>query len=230
MGRGRSGISAGTTGKSVTSVVTQGGNTLDISATPLVYGGNDKGISPAQRKALEAQEKKRLTAKREHAMLVGQDGSIVGAEVHGGGGSCPIPWGWTQVQGAVLTHNHPRSTGEEYTIGGTFSPGDVRHFANSKYSTIRASAAEGTYSMTKGNGFDKDGFLKYASSISRQATSDRNTKLKQLQQDVASNKITYTQYRNRTTKTFNEMLIQVHNGFIAGQKQYGYTYTLEGRN
>ena len=229
MGRGSSGITAGSTGKTVTSIVTQGGNTLDLTYTPLVYGGLDKSISKAARTALETQEKKRLTAKREHALLVGDDGSIAGAEVNGGSGSCPIPYSWTQTRGAILTHNHPRGKGEEYTIGGTFSPGDARHFANSKYATIRASAAEGTYSMTKGKNFDSAGFLNYAKSIDSAASKNRNRKLAKLKQDCVNGTITYTQYRNRSTKTFNEMLIEIHNGYIAGQKQYGYTYTLEGK-
>ena len=212
----------------MTSVIAQSGNKINLFNTPLVYG-IDKNITAAQRKTLEAQEKKRETALREHALLVGQNGSVAGAEVNGGSGSCQIPMGWSWKPGAILTHNHPRGSGEDWLIGGTFSGADLRLFASGKYGAIRASAAEGTYSISKNPGFDADGFKKYARSISAAATKKRNQLLKIAQQDCASNKITYKDYCKANNKTFNEMLIEVHNGLIAGQQKYGYSYALERR-
>ena len=227
MGRGSSGITSGTV---ATSVVTQAGKKINLAGTPLIYGGLDKSISAAQRKILEAQEKKRLVAKREHALLVGQDGSVAGAEVHGGSGSCKIPIGWSYTKGAVLTHNHPRGgAGEDWVIGGTFSPGDIKHFSNGRYATMRASAAEGTYSITKGSNFNGAGFITYAKGVSAAATRKHNQTTNQLKQDCASNKITYTDYRKGCNKAFNSMLIEIHNGLMSGQKTYGYSYTLERR-
>lgn len=225
MGRGSSGIGSGST---VTSVMSQGGKKINLFSTPLVYG-LDKNITQAQRKTLEAQEKKRETAVIEHALLVGQDGSVAGAEVSGGSGSCNIPGNWSWKQGAILTHNHPRGAGEDWLIGGTFSTTDLRLFASGKYGAMRASAAEGTYSISKDKGFDANGFASYVRKIASTATRKRNKAVKIAQQDCVNKKITYTDYAKASNKTFNEMLVEVHNGLIAGQQKYGYSYALERR-
>ena len=43
-------------------------------------------------------------------------------------------------------------------------------------------------------------------------------------------KITATEYNTRNKNAFNKMLIALHNDLLAGQSQYGYSYTLEDKN
>jgi len=134
------------------------------------------------------------------------------------------------ANGATLTHNHPRGKGEEGQLGGTFSAQDMRTFSNNRMSTMRASAAEGTYSITKTAGFDRSGFSSYISSIHKKNDSIMQSAHKQLTNDIVSGKVTgYREAKKRSDAIFNAFLINLHNDMIAGQKQYGYTYTLERR-
>ena len=42
-------------------------------------------------------------------------------------------------------------------------------------------------------------------------------------------KVSYSDYMKKANNNFNNYLVEVHNGMLAGQKQYGYNYTLEER-
>ena len=226
MGRGSSKTSGGG-GITVTSVVTQGGVTLDLTNTPLVYGAKDSMVTGAERQTLEGQENKRLTAKIEYGLMVDGNGNVIDQEYRGGKGSVSIPYRVNNTPGATLTHNHPRGSGEEGCLGGTFSSADLKNFENYRYKTIRASAAEGTYSLSKTTKFDRTGFTNHAISVNKAAKAKKNAGYKQVENDYYSGKINYSQYKTGRTRVFNEFLIDIHNGLLAGQKQYGYVYTLE---
>lgn len=75
MGKGKSPLRGGGTAK--TQVATQSGIVADLTGTPLVYGAKDSALSVRQRVAMEAQEKKRLTAKIEYAMSVDANGGVL---------------------------------------------------------------------------------------------------------------------------------------------------------
>ncbi len=83
MGRGSSGAKGGSGSggqQIVTQVVTQGGQTLDLSSMPLVYGDKDAAITGAVRSVLEAQEQKRSKAKIEYGIITDANGNIIGNE------------------------------------------------------------------------------------------------------------------------------------------------------
>lgn len=240
MGRGRSKLGKSAKGapgttpevKGVTSVVTQSGQTVDLTDTPLIYGDNDPTISGALRNAVESQEKKRLSAKIEYAIVYDSGGNALISEAKGGKSGVRISV-IALNRGEVMTHNHPRGKGEEGVLGGTFSYADLNTFASRNFRTIRASAAEGTYSMTKTSGFDPAAFKKFAKGVSDKHDTiyrDAMTKLNsEAGAKIRRGEMAWTDYKAQADKLFNAMLVGCHNDMLAGQKQYGYTYTLEGR-
>lgn len=228
MGTGKSGLS-GRSGTMATSVVVQSGDTVDLSEFPLIYGKSDSAISGALRLALEAQEEKRLKAKTEYAIVTDDNGNIIGKEMHGGKGSVRIPE-WDLMRSSVLTHNHPRGTGQEGELGGTFSPADLTTFSvRNNLKTIRASAAEGTYSITKDKNFDIKAFNGYVNSVNAKRAAALKTESKKIVNKVKNGTLEYNDYKKESTKLFNQYLVALHNDYIAGQKEYGYKYTLERR-
>lgn len=230
MGRGRSKVGGGGGGgsKQVTTVTVQSGATVQLDQ-PLVYGAKDPAVTGAVRTAIEAQETKRLTAKVEYAYVADQNGNQIGSERRGGAGSVSTPL-WYFQQDATFTHNHPRNnTNEAGYLGGTFSNADLYSFSSTRIRTFRASAAEGTYSISKTSAFHARQFMRYANSLDKTATSNHKARVNKLAADVSSGKLTWSAYKQQTSNSFNSMLIELHNGLLAGQAQYGYTYTLEGR-
>jgi hypothetical protein len=231
MGRGSSksgGGGGGLTPK--TQVVTQDGTVLDLSDNPLVYGKADAAVTGALRNALEAQESKRLKMVTEYGLVVDANGDPIGSERHGGRSSVAIPtWTLNSDKAAAFTHNHPRGSGEAGQLGGTFSDADLDGFSREKVRTYRASAAEGTYSITKTASFNGRAFNTFQHGLQSQMEAAHNQRHSQLKADLRSGKINYKTYLQGHTNSFNKMLVDLHNGLLAGQSQYGYTYTLEAR-
>lgn len=231
MGRGSSKANGGGSGlMAVTTVTTQDGTVLDLSENPLVYGTNDAAVTGALRNAIEAQETKRLPMVTEYGLVLDGNGNPIGSERHGGKNSVRIPtWTLNSDQAAAFTHNHPRGKGEKGLLGGTFSDADLDGFSREKVKTYRASAAEGTYSITKTAGFNGRAFNSFQNNLNRQCEAQHNQRHSQLKKDLRSGKIDYNTYRQGHANSFNKMLVDLHNGLLAGQSQYGYTYTLEAR-
>lgn len=114
--------------------------------------------------------------------------------------------------------------------GGTGNrDGDISTFIANPVRTIRASAAEGTYSMSKGPSFDGRGLLRFAQTAERDARKVYKDKCKAAFDSVRRGDISWAEYHAACDKAFNAMLVSKHNAFLAGQSQYGYTYTLERR-
>ena len=189
----------------------------------LKYGKKDPTLTTATRKTIEAWETKRGNAKVEYAYSVYEDGTPVGNEVRGGKGSVRSPLSY-KGEGTTFTHIHPRGDG---MLGGTFSDADLRNFANNKVKTSRAKAKEGTYSISKTDSFDAQGFKSYINKAQGDFTSTYRTKVGSLSKDYRSGKIGYDDYAKGNAKAFNTALVSLHNAYAKGQKQYGYTYTLE---
>lgn len=210
---------------SVTTVQAANGEEIDLNGVPLVYGERDSALTDAQRKSIEAQEKKRLSAKIEYSAIYDKDGNIVGQETKGGKESVRTPLRYFQ-EDATFTHNHPRDAG---MLGGTFSDADINTLVTTKVSTLRASAKEGTYSMTKGPNFDGDGLMSYIRSESSKNEGKYSQASSALRDKIRSGSIQYSDYMKQAYGLFNQFLIDEHNSFLAGQKKYGYTYTLERR-
>lgn len=188
----------------------------------LMFGKDDKAVTGIVRKNITDWESKRRKNKIEYAYAVDANGNQIWREVKGGKGSVRVPV--TMHNGEVFTHIHPRGDG---ILGGTFSFADMRNFANYKNKTVRAAAKEGTYSISKGNKFDSSSFKSYASKLDSEFTSKLNTRVKGLNADYRNGKISYDDYSKAYAKAFNTSLVELHNGYLKGQKQYGYTYTLE---
>ena len=228
MAKGSSGIAGGTSGNAKAEIVVQSGDKVMLDS-PLIYGQKDQAVTGNVRTAIEAQETKRLTAKSEYGLMLDKYGNPVGSEVHGGKGSVRMPYGVFLTKGGIFTHNHPCGKGEEGVLGGTFSPADMKTFAKNPTWTMRASAAEGTYSITKTLSFDSAGFNSYVSKINSAATSALNKANTDLLNNVRMGNVAYSDYTQKAKNNFNNFLVEVHNGMLAGQKQYGYNYTLEER-
>ena len=193
----------------------------------LVFGGLDKAVPDAVRKNLDAWETKRSKAKIEYAMSYYPDGTPIGKEVRGGKGSVRSPLSYHATDGATFTHNHPRGDG---LLGGTFSGADLRNFANGGNTTTRATAKEGTYSISKTKNFDSKGFNSYVAKVEADATKAYKSEHKKISDAYKNNKISYEEATLKQGKAFNTFLVNLHNTYREGQKQYGYTYTLEKRN
>ena len=228
MAKGNSGISGGMATNAKNKVVVQSGDEISLDS-PLIYGQKDAAISGDVRTALEAQETKRLKAKTEYGLMLNRFGNPVGPEVHGGKGSVSMPYYTFLTKDGIFTHNHPRGKGDEGVLGGTFSTADMKTFAETPTRTMRASASEGTYSITKTLSFDKAGFNSYISKIDSTASATLEKANTNLLNDAKMGKVSYSDYMQKFNNNFNNYLVEVHNGMIAGQKQYGYNYTLEER-
>ena len=222
---GGRGASAGT-GDEARRVTIKGGEVVDLSDNPLKYGKEDSALTPAQRWNIEAQEDKRRNNLIEFGFAVDKNGLVVG-EKRGGKGSMR-PTAAMVTRGEVFTHNHPRDFGAG-VLGGTFSDADMDFFTTYRIRTMRASAYEGTYSITKGAGFASTAFLKWFSDADRSAKAEHNARSKALYNEAKSGQITYDEYNARRNASFNRFLVEMHNTLLKGQKIYDYTYTLERR-
>lgn len=220
MAKGSSGISGGSGG----TVAVKSVGPIDLSNNPLVYGGDDPGVSGSARAAVVAWENKRAANKLEYNISVDQDGNPLHKEVRGGKGSVRVPIVGLS-EGAIHTHIHPRE--DEGVLGGTFSDADLRNFANHGVATYRARAKEGAYSISKTGNFDKNGFNSYVQQINNKHRAELNTNLQNVAKRYSDKSYTYDQYSKAYNDAFNSFLVNVHNDLLAGQKQYGYSYTLE---
>lgn len=190
----------------------------------LKYYGNDKTVKGAVRQSIEAWETKRAKAKIEYAYSVDANGNMIDRERKGGKGSVRASYPMHNTPGATFTHIHPREDG---VLGGTFSTADLNNFARFANTTVRAKAKEGTYSISKGKNFDAIGFMSYVKQADYSANKDYKSKMKVLNKQYRESSISYDEYYKKSAKEFNTMLVNLHNAYKQGEKQYGYTYTLE---
>ena len=189
----------------------------------LKYGAKDTALTPEARKAIEAWEAKRVKNKVEYAYSVYEDGTPVGKEIRGSKGSVTSPLSY-KADGTTFTHIHPRGDG---MLGGTFSDADLRNFARNPGKTIRAKAKEGAYSISKTANFDAVGFRSFIVQANSAFESSYKSKANALVKDYRNGKISYEGYLKSNAKAFNTALVELHNTYSSGQKQYGYKYTLE---
>ena len=223
---GRGASSAGGSGSAKGELVLPNGSKIEFEGE-LRYGGNDKALSGAARTAVTNWEAKRVKNKVEYAYSVDANGNPLGAEVRGSKGSVRVPRYYHDTPGATFTHIHPRGDG---MLGGTFSSADLSNFANRSQKTVRAAAKEGTYSISKGKSFDATGFRSFVASAESSFKSTYRAKESALSKQYRNGKISYSDYLKGNAKAFNTALVQLHNTYRSGQKQYGYSYTLEKTN
>lgn len=209
--------------------ITIGNNETCYFDGELKYGNNDVYMSETVRTIAKYWENKRLKNKIEYALVLDSNGNEVGyGEIKGSKNKTSIPNNYLDVDNSTLTHIHPREDG---MFGGSFSYGDMVGLTkHENLKTIRAVAKEGTYSMTKNKNFNSTEAIKYFKSINQRNDSIFIPKLKQLTNDYRSGKMQWNEYDKEWKKINNNALIDLHNGYLAGQKQYGYKYTLEKRS
>ena len=160
----------------------------------------------------------------EYAFAVDGNGDPVGREIRGGRGSVSVPRSYHDQEGGVFTHIHPREAG---VLGGTFSDADLYNFAKGKSKGTRAAAKEGTYSISKTGNFDRKGFEAYVAQCNKEFDSNINRMAKDARDAFYAGKVDYSSYRAMHRKNANTALVNLHNAYAAGQKKYGYVYTLE---
>ena len=210
----------------VTRVVVQSGDEVDLSQYPLEYGENDPAMSDEERKLVSDFEEQHRGRKSEYAQILDDQGK----EIHtakGGKNSCRLPM-WAIMKAKILTHVHPRGKGEEGLLGGPFSDADMKIFAhNAGMQTIRASAEEGIYSMSKGADFDAKAFRSWFKAQDKAAQAQHSADVNQVYADYRAGKITLTEAQQGSKDAFNKWMISAHNTLLQGQSQFGYTYRLE---
>lgn len=223
-GRGSSSSNATRGGLSVKRVITSSGNEVKLT-NPLVYGKDDPNLTGQRRQIIEEFEKRRANAKIEYGLTLDANGNVV-TENKGGRGSVRF----TQAQLAQskdLTHIHPRGKGQEGLIGGTFSDADLQLFnKQNNLSTMRAKAAEGTYSISKTKNFNSSGFTKYMNEQRKINTDKQRMTQKKLAEQYFKDR-DYKKYSQGLDTAFNDFLVDQHNSLRNGAKTYGYDYTLE---
>ena len=224
MGRGSSKNSGGV----ATSVMGGSGEKIDLTDIPLQYGKKDATLTGKERKNVEEFEKKRVSAKTEYAVLLDENGDRINTkDYHGGKGSVKLPHE-DVTKSKTMSHNHPRGKGEEGTLGGTFSGADTRAFShNANMQTMRATAAEGTYSISKTKDFKSHAFRAFHKQSESKHMGEYKKTAAKIQKDLYSNKITPMKAKELNSKAFNKAMVNMHNDLLGGQKTYGYTYTLE---
>lgn len=220
-GRGASGGGGG--GGATGELVLPDGSKIEFEGT-LHYDGNDKALTGTARTNIEGFEKKRIKNKVEYAYAVDANGNPVGGEIRGSKGSVRVPKSYHEQPDGTFTHIHPRGDG---MLGGTFSQADLFNFANFGNKTVRAAAKEGTYSISKGKGFDKQGFKSFAAKTNADFSANYRKRTSAAGKAYREGKMSYGDYLKANAKAFNTSLVEMHNTLRSGQKQYGYSYTLE---
>ena len=226
-GRGASSGGTGGGAYSVSSIRTQDGTIADLTNYPLVYSAN-VSLPAAAQAAIDDFEQRHEKSKIEYATLVDTNGNVL-IEKKGGRSSVSVPT-YYYYHADVMSHNHPRGKGEEGQLGGTFSDADLKTFAHTPINTMRASAFEGTYSITKGSAFDPRKFRSYVKGEHNRTWGEyKKRQSANFQNTVAKNGL-WSDYERLETDNFNRFLVEMHNSLLAGQSQYGYTYGLQKRS
>lgn len=218
---GRRGAGGGSSAKG--ELVLPTGSPIEFDGE-LFFDGDDVNLSGQARTSIENWESRRRGAKIEFAYAVTEDGTQIDREMKGGKGSVRVSRAMHDTDNCAFTHNHPRSDG---MLGGTFSSADLRNFANYKNKTVRATAKEGTYSMSKGKNFDRAGFNQFVSDADSTFVKKVNSNQRTLNNKYRNNEMSYSDYTKQSAKAFNTALVELHETYRKGQKKYGYTYTLE---
>lgn len=198
----------------------------------LTYGEKDPHIDSGTRAVIEEFENQRRSAKIEYNMSVDSKG-IRRDMNKGGRTSCSVSRYW--LDNCVShTHNHPLglvANGYDirYELGGTFSVADLKNFFTTNCPNYRATAAEGTYSISKLPNTDGGGALlayQRAQKAIIGANKARVDKLNEkfLQSDGA---MRYEDYLTEHAKIWSTALIEMHNWLLNNQSKYNYYYTLE---
>jgi hypothetical protein len=227
MGRGSSGATAG-----VTKLIGADKKPIELDV-PLQYGGIS-GLSSGAIDRIAPLEKSTMG---EWQMVFNEDGIITdfikGKKI-------------TDAQFAAMRNADVRSikhTAKAGALGGTFSAGEINNFGEFNNQVLRAAAKEGTYCISKGKGFNAAGLKAYYAKACADAEKKYNTAVrkafwKSIDVEIAhkEGRATHAEVararralKDAERKAYNSMLVEQHNALRAGQKRFGYTYSLEKR-
>lgn len=209
-GRGSSSYSNGATGGNSDLVVVVGGGSgdeLPLAGQTVFYDGGKADT----RTTLVGFEDRKHGLGHEEMLMVDQEGFARGY-FSGGGGSVSfrIPK-HVNPKSLSITHNHPLGDGR--STGGTFSAADMSVLAKYGFREIRATAAEGTYSLRPTGRANSAGFLKalshYDSTVGNQTKASVRAGDKRATIDIA--------------------LEHANNWVKSTAPKYGYEYTFTKR-
>ena len=223
MAKGARGGKRGAGGSSYKGKITlSNGESIEFDGE-LRYGKDDASLTGFYRTTIESWESKRGKNKIEYAYALDDEGIPMG-EIRGGKGSVRVPPWYHDGRDSIFTHNHPREQGY---LGGTFSDADLYNFATGRNKTFRARAKEGTYSISRKSNFKQNEFKKYVKEVNDKFDKNYSSKMRKLQAEVRAGNLNRENFHKEAGKAFNTSLIELHNDYQAGQKKYGYDYTLE---
>ena len=244
MGRGSSKAGGGKSGarslpREVTEVETALGRTVHLDS-PLIYGDKDAifhdgGYDNYIRGKVEASI---ADLRTERPWYWDSYGEGTGTFVRGDEDSARTSFTRSQAQSVVgMTHNHPRmSQGDDEVLGGTFSSGvngggDMNNFCSQhfpNYTTMRAGAHEGTYSISKTSNFRRSLGSQYTRASNRNYAAAFEG-FDAIRRQWRSGNMSDSDFYSQKARRMNNWLVADHNWLLANQDKYGYTYTLERR-
>lgn len=185
----------------------------------LVYGDRQKLAS----EDIRNWENKRRFSKIEYAVIFDENGNIIGKEIRGGKNSVGVPEDLLKSPNLTLTHIHPGVT----RLSGTLTYKDLKQFVENPIKTMRAVGREGTYSITKGAKFKAKEFDNYVWGVEKKFDDKTNKIYTSISSDYNDGRITLDKAKKIWDREFNNALLEQHEAMRKGQKQYGYTYSLE---
>ena len=197
---------------------------------PLQYGTVDPAMKNAWKSVqseIERFEKNYYMNDTESALLItdtANDWFVIGGDkgsVHFDPDDFDGKW--------ALSHNHPAGR----RIGGTFSHFDINTFTNNPLQLMRATTAEGTYSISKTSSFQSKEFKRAFNSEFNDEWGKQKLEMKKKDAELYTKyvigQMSYEEAENDHYKAFNSYLVDMHNWLSDNQKKYGYNYSLERR-
>ena len=228
MGHGvSSGLSGG--GAGATKIPLPSGGYIDLTGSPLIYGGNDPNVDKKSRKEVTAFERAhRDERKREYGILIDKDGKVIAEEV---GTNGHLVWKNTPystfVKANIMLHNHNRQ--DLGILGATFSVRDIQNHVLYNRPIDGAIAKEGTYFISNRQNFNGSALVDAYSSFHRKSSIRRTKDFDRLEARWNAGEITKVEYYAGQDRLNNEHFIRLHNFLLDNQSRYGYNYTLERR-
>ena len=237
-------------GKSNSVMALQDGNATITLDSPLVYSDTKQAMSSSAGKQIMSFENKHVDSKREHSILIMDDGTVI--ENNTGGKSSVKASTQARMKADILSHNHPNPI--EGALGGTFSSADLNNFVNFNQHMYRASSKEGTYVITVDTddpSYTRTRALNLVADYQKlEKQQNRNFKKLHIQwkqetsqalSDIYSDqtlsssemskrsKAANKSFMDKQIKEANRQLVEAHNWLVQNANKYGFHYGLERR-
>lgn len=163
-------------------------------------------------KTLRELEQKKQELKKEQLQILDDYGYVTTA-YQGTAHSVSVDeYGLKQMRGQIVTHNHPSD------YGGTFSDVDINSL-KSGMRELRASAAEGTYSLRASQKADPQSFYK----AMVRSGPKLQEEMRKISKENAQKK--YPSYKAYVKDNRRTQLAVLHDWYAKNAPNHGYTYT-----